>query len=111
MKTSWTIGIFTLFILLSLISGVIEMQYLSAGTDQEAIFERLFASPSLSWDTISAFWDCLWFDYAFFNGAWQIVRWIFFLPVGAGVAISFMLIILSALSNIVSSVGRLLRIG
>jgi len=70
MKTSWFIGVLMLFIVLSLISGVIEMQYLSGSLDQVSIFERLFASPSLSWDMLFAFWDALMFDYAFF--AWRL---------------------------------------
>lgn len=111
MKTSWFIGILTLFVLMSLVSGIIEMQYLGGQENSEAIFERLFSSPALSWDILFAAWDALWFNYAFFTGAWQIVRWVLFMPIGAATAINLMLILVSALSNIVSSVGRLLRPG
>jgi hypothetical protein len=111
MKTSWFIGLLMLFMLMSLVSGIIELQYLGGSQDSEAIMERLFSSPALSWDILFALWDALWFNYAFFTGAWQIVRWVLFMPISAAIAINLMILLINALSNIVSSVGRLLRPG
>lgn len=71
MKTSWLIGILMLVIGASLLSGIIEMQYLGGAASTQGVLEKMF---TLSW---SGFKDAFWFDYAMFTGAWQIVRWLF----------------------------------
>jgi hypothetical protein len=106
LKTSWLIGVLALFIVMSLISGILELQYLSGTADQEGIFERLFAPPvvtsgnvigivwsgiTTTWDSLTAFWDLLWFNYTFFTGAYGIVRWIVFFPISIALILTLSL--------------------
>lgn len=108
MKTSWIIGIFTMFILLSLISGILEAQYLGGQEDQVDTFTKLMSPPSftsmnplnvlwtvvtIGWHYLTAFWDMLWFNYAFFTGGWTIIKWIVFFPISIGVVFSFISLI------------------
>jgi len=103
MKTSWLIGIFTLFIVLSLISGIIELAYLGGSENHSNVFSTIFATKidtstsiwGTLWsslvftkDLIVAVWSAFWFDYAFFTGQYQIFRWAFFLPVSIGLIVS-----------------------
>lgn len=90
----------------SLLSGIIEMQYLGGAADTESVFERLLA-PAMATSTtniftlgysvvatspiwIGALWEAFWFDYAMFTGVWQIVRWLF-VAVNLGVIVSLVL--------------------
>lgn len=106
MKTSWIIGLFTLFIVLSLISGIIELAYLGGSESHSNVFSTLFtaeidtstsiwgtiwSSLILTKDIILAIWSALWFDYAFFEGQYQIIRWALLLPVSVGLIFSVLL--------------------
>lgn len=102
MHTNWLIGIFFLMIIASLISGVIEMQYLGGSADVVAVFEQIFNPGAVSSGTvlgidvgfittsinfITGLWRAFWFDYAMFTGAYSIVR-IFFIAINLGVIVS-----------------------
>jgi hypothetical protein len=106
MRMGLVIGLVTLFIGLSLINGIMEMQYLS-GTGIESVFYRL---THYEWNSIadvivnvgqffSAFVDMITFNYAMFTGAWQIVQYALFLPLSIG----FVTAIVLALRGVGSS--------
>ena len=114
MKMSWLIGITSLFIVLSLISGVIEGVYLGGAEDTQTVLESLFspATPSTTtllgidvtalaatWNWFTALFGLLFFDYAFFDGEWQIIRWIIFIPVGLATVISIVLALVRGVSS------------
>ena len=52
MHTNWLIGIFFLMIIASLISGIIEMQYLGGSADVVAVFEQIFNPGAVSSGTV-----------------------------------------------------------
>lgn len=98
MRMGLVIGLMTLFIGLSLINGIMEMEYLSGG-GIESVFYRL---THYDWNSIAdiivnvgqffnAFVDVITFDYAMFTGAWDIVRYVLFLPLSIGFVVAIVL--------------------
>ncbi len=107
----YLVGLVMLFMVLSLIAGVSEMTYLSAGVNQATpltgsnvtsrIDKLLF--EDIEWQEVKGLvavgivlvknapswfenlWNMIWFNYAMFQGSWQIVRWILFVPIGVGI--------------------------
>lgn len=103
-----------LFVVCSLISGIMEMEYLSGSSDQESVFERLLSPPVITgsnvigvmwsgltttWDYLTAFFAVLTFDYAFFSGAYQIIRWIIFLPIGIAMILTLALAVIRGVGS------------
>lgn len=90
MKTSLLIGLVFLFIVLTILSGIVEGTYLG-GTETtrlEKLFQPDFPAVSnfvegvaaflqVSWEYIANLWCIFWFQYAFFVGAWVIVQFLF----------------------------------
>lgn len=112
MKTSWMIGLVTLFVVLSIIAGVMEMNYL--GTEGLSRLQMLmqpdvpaYTNPigavsayfTVGWGYIQNLWGMFWFDYPMFTGVWGIVRYVIFLPVSIGVIVSLIFIIRGVGSN------------
>ena len=110
MSPKWTIGLITLWVILSLLGGIIEYAYLGAAEESKL---EVLLSPLLAesiWDKVGSmvgavvtmdWWNAvagmLLFDYAMFQGAWVIVQWIFFLPLAIAIIVSFMMSFLSIL--------------
>jgi hypothetical protein len=97
MRTSWIIGVVILFIMLSLVCGLVENVYMgsSESTSPDARIQMLL-SPNFSSisfiDYVLNLWAMLWFDYAMFTGGYSIVRYLF-MAVSAGMILSFFLAI------------------
>jgi len=104
MKTYWLIGFIVLFILLSIISGIVEMTYIG---EAEASRIQLLLQPelpestipiigtavawvNLAWDWLKNLWHMFWFDYAFFTGGYIIIRY-FFIAISVGIIFSIIL--------------------
>lgn len=102
MKTSWIVGAWIVFLGGNLLSGVLEQQYLggSAGTSQ--VFNSLMNTPIvtdfnlltlpidlvlLAKDLFLALIQMLLWNYAFFTGGWEIVRWFLF-AISVGIIVS-----------------------
>ena len=105
MKTSWLIGFFFLMIGASLISGIIELQYLGGAAGTVGVFEKIFSPGVVSTSTVmginfgfltttmtflTGLWEAFWFDYAMFIGAYVIVRYLF-IAVNLGIIVSLVL--------------------
>lgn len=104
----------TLFIACSLLSGLLEWQYL--GTSQAGVFYRLltdykeieFTNPlvavgtfvSVGWEYIKTIWAMFWWDYAFFDGYWAILKYAIFYPISIGLIVS---LVLSAIRGVSSA--------
>jgi hypothetical protein len=99
MNVKWVIGLVAIFVLGSMLSGIMENVYLGAGGEQEGVIERLFSMPSFSGQGIfgvtetilvatvnwvGAFWDLLWWNYAFFTGFYAIIRYAVCFPISIG---------------------------
>ena len=95
----WLIGIFMLFAVLTVISGILEGTYL--GTEETSLMRdamsppltNIFAMPGWLLRTVPR---VIFFDYAFFHGEWRIFKYIFFWPIGIGVMASFCAILIQA---------------
>jgi hypothetical protein len=98
MRLSIFIGLLTLFIGMSLISGICEMQYLSGVGDQVSVFYKLM-HPSFTYDTFANLGSVFFFDYAFFNGSLSIIRYLIFLPIGLATLLSIGLALIRGISS------------
>jgi len=85
MKTSWVIGLIMLFIIMTVISGICEMTYLPA-TEESRLwvllhpfegFRSILDLPEMVFDWAVNLWGMFWFDYAFFQNEWIIVKYLF----------------------------------
>jgi len=89
MRTTWIVGLCMLFFIGTGISLTLEMQY--AGTGVIDVFFALmkpdfssFTNPLTAvggffimvWDWIDAMWKVLWWDYSFFTGSWEILKYL-----------------------------------
>lgn len=106
MKTSWFIGLFMLFGVLTLINGIIEMSTLSEG--EVGVLQALMSPPtvnfsnpigaitgimSIAWDYLSNLWDIFWFNYAQFQGQYLLIKYIFFIPISLGMIVSLVMML------------------
>lgn len=98
----WVVFLFMLFAIGTVISGFCEQAYVSqnGGVAVFAPFTETWATEGSStigklWsvainpDTYGAFWHMLTWDYAFFTGTWELVRYCLFIPVSAALAFAF----------------------
>ena len=107
MSIKWIIGLMTAFVILTILSGIIEMQYL--GTSDAGILHNIITAPKITTfnDPISivvtlatatlniakALWQAFWWDYAFFQGYWVIIKYALFWPISIGIIVAFLLAI------------------
>ena len=102
--------------MLTLLSGILEGAYLE-GDETSTIRDFLrmdWANPLvLPGQLIGNLNKVLWFDYAFFDGEWAILRYIFFLPISIGVVISYGALLVQAaivaIRGVVGGLARLVR--
>jgi len=87
----------TSFVILTMLSGIIEMQYLGgkAGVLQNIMdaakvttinnpITAPFTFLSVGWNMIKALWEAFWWQYSFFQGYWVIVKYAIFWPISVG---------------------------
>ena len=102
MRLSIVIGLLTLFIGMSLISGICEMQYLSGADNQVSIFYQIMhptVEGLFTMDYFSAWGSVFTFNYAFFNGSLGIIRYIIFLPIGIATLLALGLAAIRGISS------------
>ncbi len=103
MRTTWIVGIVMLYLLGAVISGTLELEYVGAGTtgtlfdliqpDFASITNPLTAIAGffiMLWGWIQALWKVFWWDYAFFTGNWEILKY-FGWCVSIGIVVSLVL--------------------
>lgn len=101
MKTSWLIGIITLYILLQIASGIGELTYPGSAETNRLValmnpdipvstnpIGAVVAYITAGWHYIQNLWGCFWFDYSFFQGGWLMAKYAIFWPVSIGVVVS-----------------------
>lgn len=87
-----------LWVILTFVSGVCEMEYV--GTSEISRLQVLMTAPTFTetasvlgvvtsfvdfaWDWFVNLFGILTWDFAFFQGQWQIVKYIMFIPVSIG---------------------------
>ena len=112
MATKWLIGMVTLWIICTVISLFLEAQ--QYGSSEVATLYTLltpdipsFWNPigaaiayiTVAWDYISVFWSMFWWDYSFFTGGWELVRFILFIPLSAGIIVSLVFATIRGVSS------------
>lgn len=93
MNIKWIIGVLVLFVILTMLSGIIESS--TIGADEISRMKTLL-QPELSWGYVENIYGILTFDYSFFQGEWQIVRYALFIPIGIGIMAMLVVTIISA---------------
>ena len=102
MHPKWIIFFITSFVLMTVLSGIIEMSYFGVseqGTLQSILneFSKLaFNNPVVGlasiligfWNVLRLLFIALIWDYSFFTGQWQIVKYAFFFPISIGFVVS-----------------------
>lgn len=89
MHPKWIISLAMLFLGGTILSGLLEQQYL--GTSSAGMFHDLmngykelnFSNPfvaitsviSVAWDYVQMLWNLFWWNYSFFYGTWEVVRY------------------------------------
>lgn len=93
------IGVVMLWVTLAMINGVCELNYV--GSSEQSVLNTLFTGwrgiegasfianaagfINYLWDWFNALFRLLFFDFAFFQGEWGIIRWVFFIPIAIGI--------------------------
>jgi uncharacterized membrane-anchored protein YitT (DUF2179 family) len=91
----------TVFIVLTILSGILEMTYVGT-SEQNTLSQAVRTLGSLKWDIIRIIpsaviaagvvvrliFAALFWDYSFWTGTWNIVRWAFFFPISVGFVFS-----------------------
>lgn len=106
MRTALFIGIISLYIIMQGISGWMQDTYFDQSTMDTAssIMQPELSQQTSTLGVISStastaiawfkqLWNIFWFHPEMFTGNWQIIWWIFFMPIGAAMAIGIIFVI------------------
>jgi len=107
MAPKWIIALATLFLAGTIISGILEQSYL--GTSDAGMFHDLLSKYkelswnfltiiSVAWSYIVLVWKMFWWDYAFWYGSWEIIRF-FCWTISIGIIVSLILSITRGTSS------------
>ena len=112
MSTKWLIGFIMLFVICTISSLLIEAQqfgdsqtshlYILLSPDIPSFWNPIGAAiayVTVAWNYLQALWDMFWFDYSFFEGSWQLVRFIVFVPISVGLVVSLILAAIRGVSS------------
>lgn len=80
----WVIGLATAFVLMTIISNILEGIWGTEVTRLQLLINPSFWPPGAVWAYIENLWGLLWFDYSFFYGSWTIFRYAIFIPISVG---------------------------
>jgi len=93
----WVIGLASAFVLMTILSLILEGVY---GLESQKLL--ILMSPKI-WPLsdvklyLDTLWGIMWFDYAFFYGSWNIIRFGIFVPITVGLMVA---LIVDAVSKI-----------
>lgn len=99
MHPKWIIALAMLFLAGTIISGILEQSYL--GTSDAGMFHDLlskykelswnfFTIIKVTWSYIVLVWKMFWWDYSFWYGSWEIIRF-FCWTISIGIIVSLIL--------------------
>ncbi len=100
MHPKWIIALAILFLAGTLISGILEQEYL--GSSEAGMFHDLLTKYkevhlwnflsiiSVVWSYIVLIWRLFWWDYSFWYGSWEIIRF-FCWTISIGIIVSLIL--------------------
>jgi len=84
----WVIGLASAFILLTIVSNILEGVWGMEATRLQVLFGFNFWPPSQAVAWIKNLWGILSFDYSFFYGGYAIFRWAVFFPISVGLVVA-----------------------
>ena len=84
----WVIGLASAFVLMTIVSLILEGIYGLGSTRLYQLMNPSFWPPHAAWEYIKVLWGILWFDYSFFYGQWIIFRYAVFMPISVGLVAS-----------------------
>jgi len=87
-NAKWIIGLGTAFVLMTVLSMILEGVYGTGSTVLGSFLSPVFWPPSAAWGYVKAIWAILMFDYSFFYGHWVIFRYAIFIPISAGLIVA-----------------------
>lgn len=107
MHPKWIIALAMLFLAGTIISGILEQSYL--GTSDAGMFHDLLSKYkelswnfitiiSVTWSYIVLVWKMFWWDYSFWYGSWEIIRF-FCWTISIGIIVSLILSITRGTSS------------
>jgi hypothetical protein len=107
MAPKWIIALATLFLAGTIISGILEQSYL--GSADAGMFHDLLSKYkelswnfltiiSVAWSYIVLVWRMFWWDYSFWYGSWEIIRF-FCWTISIGIIVSLILSITRGTSS------------
>ena len=107
MAPKWIISLAILFLAGTIISGILEQSYL--GTSDAGMFHDLLSKYkelswnfltiiSVAWSYIVLVWKMFWWDYSFWYGSWEIIRF-FCWTISIGIIVSLILSITRGTSS------------
>jgi len=112
MHPKWIISLAILFLGGTILSGLLDMQYIGSG--EASLFQRLieggeqlnFSNPitgiysilKVGWTYMQLIWAMFWWDYSFFYGSYEIIRY-FCWTISVGIIVSLILSITRGTSS------------
>ena len=109
LTTKWLLFFLMTFALCSVLSGFISgsmgqelpwNDFLSTYSQIHSAGDFLFSIPALAGGLIGAFWNMFWWNYTFLVGTpWVYVKFIVFLPISIGMAISLTITLIGTLTG------------
>jgi hypothetical protein len=87
-NSKWIIGLSSAFVLMTILSLILEGAYGTESSLLLRLMQPAFWPPGAAWDFIKAVWQMLWFNYSFFYGPFNIVRWAVFVPISVGLVVA-----------------------
>lgn len=105
MSTKWLVGIITIYVIGCIVCGVIEYTYFTQGATDNlfGLINNIrgisFTNPLTAltdilldiWYTAKIIFSIILWDYSFFSGGYEIVKYIVFWPLSIGFFVSFIL--------------------
>lgn len=113
MKPGWIIGFVMAFVIMTMIATICESSVIGPGdmTKLQQLMQPNFPDYkipiigpfigfiSVAWDYIKILWGMFWWDYPYFEGAWGIARFVFFIPVSIGMVVTLVLATIRGVSS------------
>ena len=87
----WTIGFIFLFVIFTVLSGIVEAEFATGMTKLETLFKISWSIflPWNAWNYLVNLWEMFSFQYAFLDGMpYSLARYLLFWPISAGLVVS-----------------------
>ena len=114
MDTKWLWGLGIIFVVGTIISNILEYinpyegvtTIWTAYSSWQAFFDSATWSNAVTGigDTLVAIWNMFIWNYSFFEGTWELVRWIICLPLSVALFVPLLISVAQTLAQWVSAI-------